>query len=285
LRYDNLWYLSEDFITPALDAQKRFTRLTPKLSVSLFSGAHTVFAALGGGVEAPAFNEIDPPPPFDVTTSFNPFLEAMHSRAYELGARGSLTNGLGTWRYDAALYQIDTDNDIVPFAGGAYFFTAGKSRRQGFEAGLNWRVSDRLALRGTGNLSKNEYVDFVNDLGDFAGKDMPGLPKASWTAGARVTMPQGLGLDVSTEGMGQVHANDANTAGTFGYGLVHASIDYTTHVNGLQLRAFVSGHNLLDKEHIASVFINPISDTPGGPLRYLEPGLPRSWNLGLTVAH
>lgn len=283
LRYDNLWYVSQDFTAPQLDAQKRFTRLTPKISVSLFSGAHTVFAALGGGVEAPAFNEIDPPPPFDVTTSFNPFLEAMHSRTYELGARGTITNGLGTWRYDAALYQIDTENDIVPFAGGAYFFTAGKSRRQGLEAGLNWRVNDRLALRGTGNLSKNEYVDYVNDLGDFGGKDMPGLPKASWTAGARVSLPQGVGLDVSTEGMSKVFADDANTAETFGYGLVNASLDYTARLNGAKVRAFVSGHNLLDKEHVASVFINPIGDTPTGPRRYLEPGLPRSFNLGITV--
>lgn len=283
LRYDNLWYVSEDFTAPQLDAQKRFTRFTPKVSVSLYSGDHTVFAALGGGVEAPAFNEIDPPPPFDVTTSFNPFLEAMHSRTYELGARGSITNAWGAWRYDAAIYQIDTDNDIVPFAGGAYFFTAGKSRRQGVEAGVNWRVNDRLALRGSGNLSKNEYVDYVNDLGDFGGKEMPGLPQASWTAGARLTLPKGLGLDVSTEGMTKVFADDANTAETFGYGLVNASIDYTMRSGGFGLRAFVSGRNLLDKDHIASVFINPISDTPTGPLRYLEPGLPREFNAGLTV--
>ena len=36
-------------------------------------------------------------------------------------------------RYDAALCWIDVDNDIVPYDGGAYFFTAGKSRRRGAE--------------------------------------------------------------------------------------------------------------------------------------------------------
>ena len=283
LRYDNLWYVALDYITPALDAQKRFTRLTPKVSVSWFSGEHTLFAAMGGGVEAPAFNEIDPPPPFDVTTSFNPFLEAMHSKTYELGARGAITNGLGVWTYDAALYQIDTDNDIVPFAGGAYFFTAGKSRRQGVEAGLGWRVNDMLALRGSATLANNEYVDYVNDLGNFGGNDMPGLPKAAWNAGARLKLPRGVGLDVSTEGMSKVFANDANTTETFGYGLVHASLDYTVQTQSVGVRAFVSGRNLLDKEHVASVFINPISDVASGPLRYLEPGLPRQFNAGITL--
>jgi outer membrane receptor protein involved in Fe transport len=98
-----------------------------------------------------------------------------------------------------------------------------------------------------------------------------------------VSLPQGLGLDVSTEGMSKVFADDANTAETFGYGLVNASLDYTARIHNATLRAFVSGQNLLDKDHIASVFINPLSDTPTSPLRYLEPGLPRSFNLGVTV--
>ncbi len=283
LRYDNLWYISDDFIDPTLDAQKHFTRVTPKVTVSWLAGNHTVFAALGGGVEAPAFNEIDPPPPFDASTSFNPFLDAMHSITYEVGARGSLENSLGSWRYDTGVYWIDTQNDIVPWAGGAYFFTAGKSRRQGVEAGLDWRLSSRLTLRASGTLSKNEYVEYVNDLGDFAGKEMPGLPSATWTASARLTLPRGFGASVSTEGLNRYFADDANTARTFAYGLVHASLDYAVRTPQMGLRAFIAGKNLLDKEHIASVFINPISDTSGGPLRYLEPGLPRQFVAGITL--
>ena len=59
-RWDQLMYLSEDHIDPQLDADKTFRRFTPKGSLSYALDHHTVYVALGGGVEAPAFNEIDP---------------------------------------------------------------------------------------------------------------------------------------------------------------------------------------------------------------------------------
>lgn len=285
LRYDDLWYVSEDFTNPSLNAQKHFERVTPKVSLGWTRNEHTVFAALGGGVEAPAFNEIDPPPPFNTTTSFNPFLEAMHSTTYEVGARGSIRNGLGRWGYDAGLYWIDTNNDIVPFAGGGYFFTAGKSRRRGFELGLDWKPTERFTFRSAGTISQNEYVEYVNDLGDFSGNDMPGLPKATLFGSARVDLPRGVGVTVSTEAVDRVFADDANTVRTSAYGLLHAALDYTVSGERLGFRAFVSGRNLLDTDHIASVFINPISDTPGGPLRYIEPGLPRQFVAGATLRY
>ncbi len=288
LRYDNILYVSEDFLAPALDADKRFTRVTPKLTASWFLGEHTLYAGLGGGVEAPAFNEIDPPPPFNTSTSFNPFLEAMHSITYEMGGRGALENRLGRWRYDGAVYWIDTSNDIVPYAGGAYFFTAGKSRRRGVEAALEWRPSTRLALRGAATLSRNEYVEYTNDLGDFGGMKMPGLPGASWSAGARIELPRGFAAELSTEGMSRMFADDANTARTFANGLVHASLDFTVRGGGYGLRAFVAGRNLFDKDRVESVFINPLRDPPQGSglpglLRYIEPGLPRQFTLGVTL--
>ncbi len=284
LRYDRLLYVSEDFLVPPLSDRKTFERVTPKVSVSWFNGAHMAFAALGGGVEAPAFNEIDPPPPFNTQTSFNPFLEPMYSTTYELGARGSLVNGWGHWRYDAGVYWIDTQNDIVPYNSGAYFFTAGSSRRRGIEGSLECRPTSRLTFRGSGTLSNNEYVEYQNDLGDFAGNDMPGLPSLAWSAAARMELPRGFGAELSTDGMNGYFADDANTAETFAYGLLHASLDWVLREGPRSLRAFVSGRNLLDKDHIASVFINPLNDPPpNGPLRYIEPGLPRQFSMGITI--
>ncbi len=283
LRYDDLGYVSEDFLAPGLSADRHFTRLTPKLTASWLSADHTVFAALGGGVEAPAFNEIDAPPPFDATTSFNPFLDAMHSTTYELGARGSFANRIGRWRYDTGVFWIVTENDIVPWAGGAYFFTAGRSRRRGVEAALDWQPTTRLTLRGAGTFSRNEYVDYLNDLGDYSGNEMPGLPSASWSVSARVELPRGPALSVSTDGLGRYFADDANTVRASSHGLLHASIDYSIQTPHLGLRAFLSGRNLLDQQHVASVFINPLRDTPSDPLRYIEPGLPRQFIAGLLL--
>ena len=132
--------------------------------------------------------------------------------------------------------------------------------------------------------SKNEYVEYQNNVGDFAGNDMPGLPSLSWSASARMELPRGFGAEVSTDGMNEYFADDANTVETFVYGLVHASVDWKLNNGARALRAFVAGRNLLDKDHFASVFINPLNDpAPNGPLRYIEPGLPRQFTLGFTV--
>ena len=273
LRYDNLWYVSQDFLVPALGATKHFTRVTPKISVSMLGDESTVFVAMGGGVEAPAFNEIDPPPPYDTQTALNPFLDAMHSTTYELGARGTIRNGLGQWRYDSGLYLIRTANEIVPFNGGAYFFTAGRSRRMGLEASLDWVATSRLSFRASAQLSQNRYLEYANNLGDFAGRTMPGLPNTVLSGTARVRMLDGMTASLTGESMSRVFADDANTAAAPGHALLHASLDFRWR----GVRAYVSARNLLDRRHIASVYINGINNA------YFESGLPRSFAAGLSL--
>ncbi len=279
VRYDNLRYISEDHIHPALNAGKNFTHWTPKGSLAYGFDHHTVFAALGGGVESPAFNEIDPPPSFDTLTSLNPFLEAMRSTTYELGTGGEVS---GAWTgrrldYEAALYQIDIANDIVPFDGGAYFFTAGKSRRRGFELGLDWQAMDALSLDVALTLSDNQYITYRNDLGDFGGNDVPGLPKVVFNGEARYSLPAGVTLGLSLERVGDYFADDANTARAAAHALVGATAAYQRKTRLGTLRAFLAGENLTDERYVASLFINGVNG------EFYEPGLPRSWSAGLTL--
>ena len=278
-RYDNLWYLAEDHIDPDLNAEKTFAQVTPKLSVSYGFANHTVYAALGGGVEAPAFNEIDPPPGLDTLTALNPFLEPMRSRTYEVGGKGHLAQlgSLGELRYDAALYWIEITNDIVPYDGGAYFFTAGKSRRRGGELGLDWLPVRGLLVEGGVTASENTYLTYQNLTDDFSGNDVAGLPNLTFSGKARYQAPMGLSLDVHAESVGEYFANDANTASAPAYTIVGAGLGFERAMGDFQLGAFVSGDNLTDKKHVASVFINGVDD------QYYEPGLPRSWSAGLTL--
>lgn len=276
-RYDNVWYISEDNVNPKLSATKRFTHITPKGSIAYRLERHTVYAALGGGVESPAFNEIDPPAPFDTLTSFNPFLEPMISTTYELGARGVLGNAWGAWRYDVALYSIDVKNDIVPFGGGAFFFTAGKSQRRGVEVGLDWDPVQSMTLSGSVSASKNEYVEYTNDLGNFDGNDIAGLPAVVFASAVAYRWPHGVTTSVSVEGNSEYFVDDANTQKAFKYGLLNASIGYE-HPTALgSVRAFVAGGNLLDKKHIASVFINGVSG------QFFEAGLPANVSAGVSL--
>ncbi len=278
LRYDDMDYVFEDFQDPTLSAVKHFNRITPKGAISYQAGDHTIYAALGGGVESPAFNEIDPPPPFDAQTGLNPFLDPMISTTLELGARGQLVRegGMGQINYDVAMYLIDVKNDIVPFDGGSYFQTAGKSRRKGAELGLEWKPVSPLMVQGALTLSRNEYLNYKNDLGDFGGKDVAGLPSSTYSLKARYEWLEGLSTEVSVEGAGSYFADDANSAAAPSYNLVNASLGYTRPVGSSAIQLYLSGNNLTDKKHVASVFINGV----GG--EFFEPGLPRNMSAGLS---
>ena len=66
------------------------------------------------------------------------------------------------------------------------------------------------------------------------------------------------------------------------YGLLNATIGWNHAMSRATLHAFVSGDNLLDKDHVASAFINP-AISGSNPPEVFEPGLPRNFSAGLTV--
>lgn len=277
-RYDNLYYVAENRANPVVDTTKHFTRWTPKGSVAYLMGNHTVYAAVGGGVEAPAFNEINPAPE-DSLTSINPLLEPMTSISYELGVKGAigLGGGLGSLGYDVAVYQIDVTNDIIPYNGGAYFQTAGETRRRGVEMGADWRPTSPLRIRTTAAFTENEYVTYSNDLGTFDGNEQAGLPSTTVTGSVSYTLPLGLSLEGRVEHVGSYFADDRNTAKTESYVIFGGSVGFERSTSIGTLRAFVSGENLTDELYTASVFINGT----GG--RFYEPGLPQNWSFGASI--
>ena len=280
-RYDNVWYISEDRKDPTKSADKHFTHVTPKGSIARHIGKHTVFASVGGGIEAPAFNEIDPPPPYDTITGLNPFLDPMISTSYELGGRGLLAGdegGVGRLSYDAALYWIDVKNDIIPFNGGAYFTTAGKSRRRGVELGLDWTPLSLLSVNGAMTLSDNEYLEYTNLTGTYDGNEVAGLPAATFDAAAKVRVPAGLTLAGTFRHVGGYFADDANTASVKAFDLVGLQADYSRPVSIGTLHAFVGVENVTDESYVASVFINGVNG------QYYEPGLPRNVSGGLSLS-
>jgi iron complex outermembrane receptor protein len=311
-RYDGVRYDYRDFITPRLDDARRFARVTPKLGLSVrVAPAHALYAAVGGGIEAPAGNETDPAPPLDTVTAINPLLDAIRSTTYEAGAKGAFAGG-GVRRlaYDAALYVTDVRNEVVPYAGGRFYFTAGRARRAGAELGLSVDVAGGFSGRAAGTYNRHRYVDYVIDSSyynrpgasaDYGGNRVVGVPdlfyggELAWAARdagplsplARV----GVEARVNVQGAGRYFADDANRVRVAPYAVASATLAFAPAfgrglallpgVAGGGVRAFVTVENLFDRRYAASAFLNP-DRLDGAPLAY-EPGLPRGLVVGLTV--
>jgi len=302
VRHDAISYYNQDFINPSTDDSRTFSRLTPKLGVTWrLSAAHSVYANVGGGVEAPAGNETDPASTFgqDTVTSINPLLEPIRSTTYEVGMRRMLAVGDGTSflqsaSYDVALYSTEVRNEIVPYRGGRFYFTAGRVRRQGAEFGLAVQASGGVSGRGALTLNRHRYTAYRVDsvhygapgrFADFAGHRVVGVPDVHF--GAALTLApdvlRGLRFESGMTGAGRYFADDANAVDVPAYALFSASVKFerATLWGGPGVRGFVSVNNLFNRRYIGSAFLNP--DVVNGAPVAFEPGRPREVVVGLTL--
>ena len=262
-----------------------FNHLTPKAAL-LYSltEEHSLYFQIGGGVEVPAFNEVDPPSNLP-NAVLNPFMKPMSSTTLEFGAKGvseiPSIPFLRTLSYDLALYRIGIKNEIVPYDGGTWYFAAGRSRRWGFEAGTRAQFSQGISVREALTLMDAEYVDYANELGNFSGNKVPGIPRILFNGGLRYEAPFGATADFSFEHAGFYFANDANTIWVPSYFILNASLGYGVKLGNLRLEGFLGANNLADKKYVSSAFINPSGSCTSRA--FLEPGLPRNYFGGFQL--
>ena len=301
-RHDAITYRNDDFLTPALDASRTFRRTTPKVGAIWKLGTtHSVYANIGGGVEVPAGNETDPASTFgqDTVTSLNPLLDPIRSTTYEVGLKRSVVAGspasfLRSATYDVALYDTEVRNEIVPYRGGRFYFSAGRVRRQGAELGVALTGRAGLGARGALTLNRHRYVAYPVDsvhygvpgrVADYRGNSVVGVPSIHY--GALLSYaPRALllRLEAGVTGVGRYYADDANTIDVPGHALLDARVAFDDPVafgRRLGLRGFVSVSNLTGRRYIGSAFLNP--DILNGEAVAFEPGRPREFVVGITV--
>lgn len=305
-RGDAIDYYSASFINPKLSASRRFSRITPKVgAVWHASPTHTFYANVGGGVEAPAGNETDPAGTYglDTVTSINPLLEPIRSTTFEVGSKHAFSVGGGasflqSVTYDVAGYLTNVTNEMVPYRGGRFYFTAGEARRTGVELGLTATAKHGFTWRNALTVSKNTYEKYLVDsvhyslakagvFADYSGNKVVGVPDwfySSTLSFAPSSAPLGLALQAGVQGTGGYFADDANVVKVDASQILSAGIraDRLLHVGDTYVRGFLTVDNLTDKKWIGSAFLNP--DIVGGvPLAY-EPGSPRSVLVSFSVS-
>jgi iron complex outermembrane recepter protein len=302
-RHDAIGYYNQNYIRPTLDASRTFSRTTPKVGATWkLSGSHALYANVGGGVEVPAGNETDPASTFgqDTVTSLNPLLEPIRSTTYEVGTKRIVVLGanaglLRSASYDVALYDTEVRNEIVPYRGGRFYFTAGRVRRQGAELGLALVAAGGVSARGALTLNRHRYLEYQVDsvhygapgrFANYAGNRVVGVPSVHYGAslGLAPAALAGIRLEAGVTGVGPFYADDANLVEVPGYMLLNATLgfdDPVTFGRRYGVRGFLSVNNLTGRRYIGSAFLNP--DVVAGQPVAFEPGRPREVVMGLTV--
>ena len=304
LRGDAIAYYYKNFLNPKTDASRTFSQLTPKVGASWrLSKTHTLYANVGGGVEAPAGNETDPAGTFgqDTVTALNPLLEPIRSYTYEVGTKQIFMVGDGSGivtsvSYDAAAYLTNVRNEIVPYRGGRFYFMAGRARRTGAEIAVTALAKGDLRFENSLTLSRNRYTDYVVDsvhygkpgaTADYSGNRIVGIP--DWFYGSNATWspskaPLGLAAQVGVQGTGGYWADDANAVRVAEAHIVSASLraDRLVRVGDATVKGFLTIENLTDRRFIGSAFLNP--DIVNGKALAFEPGMPRTVMLSFSVS-
>ena len=297
-RYDDLSYFYRDFISPALNASRRFSRVSPRGGITWRAANGTsIYASYGAGVEIPAGNETDPPGvglPGPLT-ALNPLLDPILSNTIETGVRrfSSFTHGpLRGLFIDAALYRVLVDGEPQPYNGGRFYLTAGQVQRRGLELALSGQFVGGLSARFAGTFSRNTYDRYIVDstyLGvpgataDFSGNRVAGLPGRVVNVGLTWQPPAAswLSLELGAQHNSDYFADDRNAVDVPGFTVYRASASAERSLTGgVIVRASIAAENVTDARFVGSAFINP-DYAAGQPLVY-EGGLPRSLLVGFT---
>jgi iron complex outermembrane receptor protein len=141
-----------DQLGTALNGSNRFSRFNPAVGATYkLVPEVTVYAGYSEANRAPTAAELacaDPARPCSLDNFLvsDPPLKQVVSHSIEVGLRGSLPAGDGKLSWNLGFFHTENDDDIINVAstvtGRGFFQNAGKTLREGIEAGFTYR-SDR----------------------------------------------------------------------------------------------------------------------------------------------
>lgn len=282
VRHSRLEFSSDDhYIAPGNgddSGELDYSETAAALGVSRAFDGGEVFASLGRGFETPTVTELAYRP--DGQAGFNRDLQPAHFDSAEVGAR---------WRFAAgeasvSAYRIEGEDEIVPAAnsgGRASFANAGRTRRDGIEAGFDGRFHPQWSYALTANWLRARFTETFSyrvasgavQVVD-AGNRIPGIPRADGYAELAWNTPDArsvAALEVrASDGM---PTDDRNTDASPGYATFALRLQWRAASSGWH--AFARVDNLFDRDYVGSVIVNE------GNARFFEPGPGRGFTLGV----
>jgi iron complex outermembrane receptor protein len=246
-----------------------------------------LYANYGKGFETPTLAEMaylpDTANKKAVLGQFNTTLNASSSQHYEVGSKWVPSE---TSRVDLALYQIDTEDEIVVLRsnlGQSAYQNAPGTSRTGWELSGRQQLTPHWALTASASMIEARYTKTFASSGKF----LPGIPQSSlfselaWTGEATHTGQTKDGLRIGLEMVqaGRIYANDSNTESADGHTLFNLSASQRWSLGKGGVTAYARINNLSDERYVGSVLVNQTATPP----QSYEPGLPQNWTLGLSL--
>ena len=200
VRYSSVWFDSNDYyITPGNgddSGDASYHKWLPAGSLKYaLTDAWNVYLSAGRGFETPTINELSYRA--DNQSGLNFGLKPSTNDTVEIGSKTRIGNGLLT----AALFQTDTDNEIVvdsSSGGRTSYKNAGKTRRQGMELGLDQQFGESWRLKAAWTWLDATYRTNVCGDASCNGNRIPGIarnmgyasfgyqPEQGWYAGSDI---------------------------------------------------------------------------------------------------
>jgi len=295
-RQSNVTLKSRDDMTTGVDGSGSVTYKATSPVVGLTWHAQNnlnLYINQGKGFETPTMAEAaySRDANNNFVEKFNPNLLASTSKHLELGAKWLPSPST---RLDAAWFQIDTDNEIVAALssnGKTAYANAAQTKRDGFELALRNQHSAHWRTQASATVMNATYQAGSANYSPTNGNSLPAIPKRQLFAAlqwsekgfAQAGHKPALGLETCLEMISRSHmwANDTNSSTSAdyalasGYSQLNARVRQRYQVGSARVEAFVGIDNLTNKDTVSSVIVNQSSK------QYFEPGLPRSWVVGV----
>ncbi|EPF6607955.1 TonB-dependent receptor PqqU [Klebsiella aerogenes] len=279
-RYSSVWFDSNDYyVTPGNgddSGDASYHKWLPAGSLKYaVTDAWNIYLSAGRGFETPTINELSYRSGNQSGLNFD--LKPSTNETVEIGSKTRIGNGLFT----AALFQTDTDNEIVvdsSSGGRTSYKNAGKTRRQGMELGLDQQFGDSWKLKAAWTWLDATYRTNVCGSSDCNGNRIPGIARNMGYASFGYQPEQGWYAGSDIRYMGDIMANDANTAKAPSWTVVGLTTGYKWSYGKMDMDLFGRVDNLFDRNYAGSVIVNESNG------RYYEPAPGRNFGIGMNLA-
>ena len=278
LRHSDVNFSVDDhFITPSNgddSGSVTYSASTPVAGLTFKAAPWlNLYASYGRGFQTPLGSELAYRPDGESGPNFS--LQPARSVNTEVGAKLQWQPDLSA---EATLFQTNTHNEIVVDTnqgGRSTYQNAGRTRRRGAEASLDWRFAAPWHLQLAYTYVDASYSDAYYTCTAApcgaptvpvpAGNLLPGVPRSNAYAALRYGAEVGMQYAATAQYVSSVPVNDINSVYAPGYAVYGASAGYASHYARGDWNVFVRANNLFNRHYIGSVIVD---DSNG---RYFEP--------------